>query len=66
MNKKLGRGRWNQVPDDKYAFNVSYANGDSVISMGKVFIIQTPKSSLSAKYRGYELEIPKVEEDKDQ
>ena len=37
--KKLGRGRWNQVPDDKYAFNVSYANGDTVISMGKIFII---------------------------
>lgn len=43
------------MADDKYAFNVSYTGGDNIISMGKVFIIQTPKDSISSKYRGYEL-----------
>eukprot|EP00347_Sterkiella_histriomuscorum_P000763 403374596 len=55
--KKKGRGKWHQVADSQYAFNVSSSNGDSVIVMGQVFIIQTPKDSISSRYRGYPMPV---------
>ncbi|CDW80322.1 UNKNOWN [Stylonychia lemnae] len=55
--KKRGRGKWHQAADAQYAFNVSYSNGDTIISMGQVFIIQTPKDSISSKFRGYAIPI---------
>jgi hypothetical protein len=36
---KHGRGKWHYASDQKYGFNVSYSNGDTIISMGQVFII---------------------------
>jgi len=56
---RSGRGKWHYACDQRYGFNVSYSNGDTIISMGQVFIIQTPKMSISSKYRGYP--IPVVE-----
>ena len=31
---KSGRGKWHYACDQKYGFNVSYSNGDTIISMG--------------------------------
>ena len=31
---KSGRGKWHYASDQKYGFNVSYSNGDTIISMG--------------------------------
>lgn len=36
---KSGRGKWHYSSDQTYGFNVSYSNGDTIISMGQVFII---------------------------
>ena len=36
---------------------MSYSNGDTIISMGQVFIIQTPKLSISSKFRGYPMPV---------
>ena len=54
---RSGRGKWHYTCDQKYGFNVSYSNGDTIISMGQVFIIQTPKMSISSKYRGYPIPV---------
>ena len=54
---KSGRGKWHYSSDSTYGFNVSYSNGDTIISMGQVFIIQTPKISISSKYRGYPIPV---------
>lgn len=54
---KSGRGKWHYACDTRYGFNVSYSNGDTIISMGQVFIIQTPKMSISSKYRGYPIPV---------
>ena len=55
--RKRGRGKWNQSTDNEYQFNVSYSKGDTIISMGQIFIIQTPKESISSKYRGYPIPV---------
>jgi hypothetical protein len=31
---KSGRGKWHYASDTRYGFNVSYSNGDTIISMG--------------------------------
>ena len=54
---RSGRGKWHYACDQRYGFNVSYSNGDTIISMGQVFIIQTPKMSISSKYRGYPIPV---------
>lgn len=59
--QKSGRGRWHYASDARYGFNVSYSHGDYIISMGRVFIIQTPKVSISSKYRGYPIPIVEPE-----
>ncbi|TNV74611.1 hypothetical protein FGO68_gene17265 [Halteria grandinella] len=55
--QKSGRGRWHYASDVRYGFNVSYSHGDFIISMGRVFIIQSPKMSIASKYRGYPIPV---------